>query len=79
VIINDHLTIQKRFLRKNSASYAYTNSTCHIYKIDDDNTYTLILTGAAEWFFLLGKQTINAAFKNCPIQKYQSIDQLVCT
>ena len=50
------------------------NSTCHIYKIDDDNTYTLILTGAAEWFFLLGKQTINAAFKNCPIQKYQSID-----
>ena len=46
-----------------SASYAYTNLTCHIYKIDDDNTYTLILTGAAEWFFLLGKQTINAAFK----------------
>ena len=72
MIINDHLTIQKRFLRKNSASFAYTNSTCHIYKIDDDNTYTLIL-------ILLGKQTINAAFKNCPIQKYQSIVQLVCS
>ena len=38
-----------------SASYAYTNSTCHIYKIDDDNTYTLILTGAAEWFFFIGE------------------------
>ena len=35
-----------------SASYAYTNSTCHIYKIDDDNTHTLILRGAAECFFI---------------------------
>jgi len=39
-----------------SASYAYTNSTCHIYKIDDDNTYTLILRGAAECFFYWGSK-----------------------